>query len=421
MDLATVQHFAIALLLGALVGLEREKHKTSQTAGSFAGFRSYILVAQLGALSAWLGLQLEQGWIFICAVIVVGLLALSSYWLENTKERKGQGLTSQIAAVTVCLLGGVVVLGYAEMAVALAILTSAVLAFREPLHGLVGKIGSDDLVAMLKLLIASFVVLPLLPNTPIDPWGALNPYKLWFLVILISALSLVGYLAVRALGSVKGSAITGLSGGLVSSTAATLSFTKSSKQKLDNSSANHFAGGVLLAWSVMFLRVLFICSVLYLPLLSTLFWSLGGMALCCAIFAGVLFWQGASKATAIEPSQMQLSNPFSLWSAIQFGALFAGVLLAVKLTEHYFQGQGVVYLAALAGLTDVDAISLSMADLASRQQDVSLAAQAIVLACLSNTLVKAGMTYTLGAKAFSLRVLACTLVLVVMSLLSLCF
>ncbi|WP_419570477.1 MgtC/SapB family protein [Rheinheimera sp.] len=418
MDLSIVQHFIIALLLGALVGLEREKHKNSEHPRSFAGIRTYILFSQMGAVSAWLGMQTGQLWIFAMALLAVTALVLSSYWLENKTEQSRLGLTSELAAITVCLLGGAVVLGYAELAVALAILTSAVLAFRDPLHGLVGRLDSGDLFAMLKLLIASFIVLPLLPNQAIDPWQALNPYKLWLLVILISALSLVGYLAVRSLGSVKGSAVTGLTGGLVSSTAATLSFARSSKQQSDELAADHLAGGILLSWAVMFLRVLLICSALYLPLLQQLAWSLGLMALLCATAAVLLFWHGNSRLAPVATARLPVQNPFSLWSAIQFGLLFAGVLLAVKLVEHYLPGQGVLWLSALAGLTDVDAISLSMADFAGRQQQAQLAAQAILLACVSNTLVKTAMVLVSGSRSLAAKIAAVSLLLVVMAGLS---
>jgi len=418
MELHVVQEFAIALLLGALVGLEREKHKTAEHPGSFAGIRTYILFSQLGAVSAWLALDLQQIWLVGMALCAVIALVISSYWLENKGDKSALGLTSELAAITVFLLGAAVVFGYSELAVALAILTSAVLAFREPLHGLVNKFGSDDLFATLKLLLASFIVLPLLPNHTVDPWSALNPYKLWLLVILISALSLAGYVAIRSFGAAKGSAITGLTGGLVSSTATTLSFARSSKQQHDALAADHLAAGILLSWTVMFLRVLLICSALYWPLFQLLAWALGGMALICVLTAGYLFWAGHQRLEPVSQARMQLQNPFSLMSAIQFGVMFAAVLLAVKLTELYFPGQGVLYLSALAGLTDVDAISLSMADFAQQQMQTMLAAQAILLACLSNTIVKTAMVMVIGSRPMMQRIVLCTTLLILATFLS---
>jgi uncharacterized membrane protein (DUF4010 family) len=410
-DIILAQNFLIALLIGALVGIEREKHKNNNHPGSFAGVRTYILFAQLGAVSAWLSVHLQTPWLFIAALSAVSVIVLCAYYLENKAKAAALGLTSELSAITVCLLGGAVIFGFAEIAVSLAIFTSAILAFREPLHGLISKIGADDLYAGLKLLIASFIVLPLLPNEAIDPWLALNPYKLWLLVILISALSLVGYIAVRSLGSVKGTMITALTGGLVSSTAMTLSFARSSQTENDSGAANRLAAGILVSWLVMFGRVILIVTAISLPLMQQLLWPLVGLALVTAILAMAFFLashrlQSASVATAVP-----VKNPFSLWSAIQFALLFALVLLLVKLAEHYAPGQGLYWLAAVAGLTDVDAISLSLADYASRGESVQLAATAIGIAILSNSLVKTAMVWVAGTQNLALRISAAMLVL----------
>jgi len=409
-DVTLAQNFLIALLIGALVGIEREKHKNNNHPGSFAGVRTYILFAQLGAVSAWLSVFLQTPWLFIAALAAVSVIVLSSYYLENKTNAVALGLTSELSAITVCLLGGAVIFGFAEIAVSLAILTSAILAFREPLHGLVSKIGADDLYAGLKLLIASFIVLPLLPNEAVDPWQALNPYKLWLLVILISGLSLVGYIAVRFLGSVKGTMITALTGGLVSSTAMTLSFARSSKIETDSGAANRLAAGILVSWLVMFGRVLLIVTAVSVPLMQQLVWPLLGLAVLTAVFALVFFLAG-HKLQAISAADVPVTNPFSLWSAIQFALLFALVLLLVKLAEHYAPGQGLYWLAALAGLTDVDAITLSLADYAGRSQAVDSAATAIAIAILSNSLVKTAMVWVAGTRTLALRISVAMLVL----------
>lgn len=410
-DVTLAQNFLIALLIGALVGIEREKHKNNDHPGSFAGVRTYILFAQLGAVSAWLSVCLQTAWLFIAALLAVSVIVLSSYYLENKTKAVALGLTSELSAMTVCLLGGAVIFGFAEIAVSLAILTSAILAFREPLHGLVNKIGADDLYAGLKLLIASFIVLPLLPNHSVDPWQALNPYKLWLLVILISGLSLVGYIAVRFFGSVKGTMITALTGGLVSSTAMTLSFARSSKTETDSGAANRLVAGILLSWLVMFGRVLLIVTAVSLPLMQQLLWPLLGLALLTAALSSVFFLLGHRLQAASTATELPVKNPFSLWSAIQFALLFALVLLLVKLAEHYAPGQGLYWLAALAGLTDVDAISLSLADYAARSQALNLAATAIGIAILSNSVVKTAMVWVAGTRILALRISAATLVL----------
>jgi uncharacterized membrane protein (DUF4010 family) len=307
--------------------------------------------------------------------------------------------------------------GYAELAVALAILTSAVLAFKQPLHGLVQKLGTDDLYAALKLLIATFIVLPLLPAQPIDPLQALNPYKLWLLVILISGLSLVGYVAVRWLGTARGAAITGLSGGLVSSTAVSLSFARQSRTDKDPLAGDTLAAGILIAWMVMFVRVVVTIAIAYPPLVTRLLIPFTAMAVATAGLAGVFYWLGARRARPVEASgEVQVKNPFSLVAATRFGLVFALVLVVVKLTERYAPAEGLYVVAAVAGLTDVDAITLSMAEFARQNSDLATAAAAIAIAALSNTLVKCGMVVVLGSRPLRWRLTLATAAIVAVGL-----
>lgn len=408
-DFAMIQNFVIALLLGALVGIEREKHRRDEHPTSFGGLRTYILFAQAGAVSAWLSLHMQSSWLFVVTVLVVALAVLIAYVLENRSSPNSLGLTSEISAITVTLLGGAVMFGYAELAVMLGILTSAILTFKQPLHGLVNKIGMDDLYAGLKLLIASFIVLPLLPNTPVDPWQALNPYKLWLLVILISSMSLLGYVAVRWLGAAHGAVVTGISGGLASSTAVTLSFARSSKVESDPLAADTQACGLLLAWLVMFIRVMVTVTIVFKPLLAALWLPFSVMACTTAVMAAVFYWHGSRRYQAPKQSSVKVTNPFSLLAAIKFGALFAAILLLVKLTEHYAAEEGLYLLAAVAGLTDVDAITLSMSEYGRQSAEgLTTAAVAIIIAALSNTLVKCALVYTLGARALANKVLLAT-------------
>ncbi|GAB2913217.1 MgtC/SapB family protein [Rheinheimera gaetbuli] len=411
-DIDMVQNFLIALLLGALVGIEREKHRRDEHPNSFGGLRTYILFAQAGAVSAWLSIHLQSPLLFVITVLVVALAVLTAYILENRHNPSALGLTSEISAVTVCLLGGAIMFGYAELAVMLGILTSAILTFKQPLHGLVNKIGTDDLYAGLKLLIASFIVLPLLPNEPIDPWLALNPYKLWLLVILISTMSLLGYVAVRWLGAAHGAVVTGISGGLASSTAVTLSFARSSKIESDPLAADNQACGVLLAWLVMFIRVLVTISIVYQPLLAKIWLPFSIMAGATATMAGLYYWHGSRRYQAPQQSAVKVTNPFSLVAAIKFGALFAVILLLVKLTEQYAAAEGLYLLAAVAGMTDVDAITLSMAQYAGQSAEaLTVAGSAITVAALSNTLVKCGLVYALGGRALAHKLAISTLVI----------
>ena len=416
-DTVVVRNFLIALLIGALVGIEREKHKATEHPASFGGLRTFILFAEAGAIGAWLSQHFDTPWVFIATLAAVTVTVVTAYVLENRAKPDALGLTTEIAALTVCLLGGAVMYGYAELAVALAILTSAVLAFKQPLHGLVQKLGTDDLYAALKLLIATFIVLPLLPTQPIDPLQALNPYRLWLLVILISGLSLVGYVAVRWLGTARGTAITGLSGGLVSSTAVSLSFARQSRIDKDALAGDTFAAAILIAWTVMFVRVVILVAIVHPPLVARLLVPFMAMAAAAAVLAGAFYWLGARRPRPVGAGgEVQVKNPFSLTAAVRFGLVFALVLVVVKLTEHFAPPEGLYVVAGIAGLTDVDAITLSMAEFAGQSGDLATAANAIALAALSNTLVKCGMVVVLGSRPLRQRLALATAVLVAVGL-----
>jgi uncharacterized membrane protein (DUF4010 family) len=404
-----VRNFLIALLIGALVGIEREKHKIAEHPESFGGLRTFILFAEAGAVGAWLSQHLDTPWLFIATVLAVTATVVTAYVLENRMKPDSLGLTTEIAAITVCLLGGAVMYGYAELAVALGILTSAVLAFKQPLHGIVQKLGTDDLYAGLKLLIATFIVLPLLPAHPIDPLQALNPYKLWLLVILISGLSLVGYVAVRWLGAARGTAITGLSGGLASSTAMSLSFARQSRIDKDPLAGDTLTAGILIAWTVMFVRMVVTVAIVYPPLVARLLIPFTAMAITTAGLAGAFYWRGTHRPRPVGASgEVRVKNPFSLAAATRFGLVFALVLVVVKLAERYAPVEGLYVVAAVTGLTDVDAITLSMAEFARHSTDLATATAAIAIAALSNTLVKYGMVVMLGSQPLRQRLTLAT-------------
>lgn len=409
-ELGIAQSFAIALLIGALVGVEREKKKADTQRPAFAGIRTFMLLSEAGALSAWLATQTGMPLIFGVSLAGLLLLVASAYLLEKRADPASIGLTTELAALTVFLLGAAVMFGHATVAVGLAVVNTSLLAFKDPLHGAVQKLGKEDIFAGLKLLIASFIVLPLLPDQPIDPWNALNPYKLWLLVVLISALSLIGYVATRWLGSARGVAVTGLTGGLVSSTAVTLSIARESRTGGLASKDDAYAAGVLIAWCVMFVRVLGMVLLLNPALIVPLLWPFGGMLAVNAGFAGWHYLRSLSGTghQADTVAEIPLKNPFSLWSASKFGLLFAVVLLLVEITRRSFSTTGLLYVAVLAGTTDVDAITLSMVDLARESSQIGLAAQAVVAGVLSNTVVKAGLTVALGSRGLARRMSVAT-------------
>jgi uncharacterized membrane protein (DUF4010 family) len=392
-DIQAVWNFATALLIGALLGIERERHKREHDEQTIGGLRTFILFALIGALGGWLTLALDSPWILAATLVASLAPVLAGYVISARTQPDALGLTTELAAVATCLLGAMTTLGYRGLAVGLGVTVAAVLAYKQPLHGLVQRLDREDVYAGLRLLIATFIVLPLLPDEPVDPWGALRPRSLWILVLLISSLSLVGYVATRLLGARRGIPLTGLTGGLVSSTAVTLAFSRQSREPAYADAAPALASGILLAWAVMFVRVIVEVLVVNPALLGQVLVPFATMAAAASAAA----WYLRSRTDAPERTAgVPLRNPFSLREAAKFAAFFAAVLLVVKLVQSYAPGHGVYYVAALAGTTDVDAITLSMAQFA-RNGSAAVATTAITIAALTNTVVKSVMVAALGS------------------------
>ena len=416
-DLQAVWNFATALLIGALLGIERERHKREHDEQTIGGLRTFILFALIGALGGWLTLALDSPWILAAALLASLAPVLAGYVISARTQPDALGLTTELAAIAACLLGAMTTLGYRELAVGLGVAVAAVLAYKQPLHGLVQRLDREDVYAGLRLLIATFIVLPLLPDEPIDPWGALRPQSLWMLVLLISSLSLVGYVATRLLGANRGIPLTGITGGLVSSTAVTLAFSRQSRDPAYAGAAPALASGILLAWAVMFVRVIVEVLVVNRALLGPVMVPFAAMAAAAA--AAALFLR--RRAPSHEPTAgVPLRNPFSLRAAAKFAAFFALVLLVVKLVQTYAPGHGVYFVAALAGTTDVDAITLSMAQYA-RTGSAQVAVQAITVAALTNTVIKTVMVGVLADAGLRRPMLVAAAVVLAAGALSLAF
>jgi uncharacterized membrane protein (DUF4010 family) len=412
MDFRLLQAFGTALFIGALVGTERTQHRQGEPAG-FAGLRTFMLFAELGALLAFLSERMKSfipfGLGLVCVTVVVTAAYLAQRWTKETDA----GMTTEVTAVVVYVLGGLALMDQAILAVALAICTVALLATKQALHEGVKRISHVELLATLRLLFASFIVLPILPRHPVDPWDALSPYKLWLLVVLISALSMVGYVTVRVLGAARGVVVTGFFGGIVSSTAATLTFARQSRET--EISAHAISAGILISWTVMYLRIFGLIAVLRWALVSKVFVPLLASAVLGALLCGLAMFRthrelGHKPVLAREPT---FTNPFSLMSAIKFATVFALVLLATKLVHRYAPGAGMYWLSAIAGSTDVDAIVLSLSEIGKGNHSVELMlSRAMLIATVTNTAVKYVLASSLGTREVALRLLWPTVSLV---------
>jgi uncharacterized membrane protein (DUF4010 family) len=323
----------------------------------------------------------------------VGALIVAS--AVFTAQRGDIGITTEVSALLAFLLGFLCVSGHVTLAGGLAVASGGVLALKQWLHDLARRIESADVEATLKFAIVTLVILPLVPdqNYGPPPLDVINPYKIWWMVVLISGLNFASYILVKVVGAEHGIGLTGLLGGLVSSTAVSLGFAQRSRAHPAQASA--LALGILLAWTVMFFRVGLLVAVVAPALVRLLGLGLGALGL---LSLAIVFLLRRRQQSAARASLATGTNPFELGEAIRFGLLFGVVTFVAKAAQVYL-GEGGLYLAgALAGLTDVDAIALSMAQLAlTEPANVEAAARTILIAVLSNTAVKGGMAVFMGA------------------------
>ncbi len=396
--------FGVALLLGALIGLEREFIQQHNHSADFAGIRTFALIALLGAVSAFLSDQYG----ILPAIVAFGgliLLMVAGYVGTFFRSRKGPGITTEVAAILTFLLGAMVAWDQAEVGVALAVVTALLLSLKGSLHKVIRRMSVEDLRATLEFALVAAVVLPLLPNRTIDPLGVLNPSQVWLLVVLVSGIGFTGYVLMKLLGAKKGIGLTGLLGGVVSSTATTISFSTRSKETPELSS--HYAQGVLIASCVMFPRVAILVLIGHPPLLAAVTAPLTTMLTAGLVMVFVLQRRQARRRSDEDEKAVDLANPLKLSTAITFGLVFAVVLLAVKLSQSFFGSIGVYIASAIAGLPDVNAITLSVAGLAkSGHITTQVAAGSIILASVANTLAKAAIAAFIGTPEMRRTVLA---------------
>jgi uncharacterized membrane protein (DUF4010 family) len=406
-DLDLALRFGAALGLGLLLGLERERKRDAELL--FGGVRTFALIALLGALGAFLERELSEGWLVLAAFGAVSALVVVSY--ITTAARGEMGITTEISALLAFLVG--VLCGWDRVGVAsvTTVVCLLLLTLKDYLHHLARRVELEDVEATLKFAVISVIILPLLPNEVFGPppLDVINPYRIWLMVVLIAGLNFLGYLLVKVLGNEHGLLATGILGGLVSSTAVTLSF--SQRSRLEPAMASAFVLAIVAAWTIMFVRVLVMVGLVNPSLAVVLVLPLGLMAL-AGIFMTLLLWQRTrSQETGVVAAG---ANPFELGEAIKFGLLFGVVTLVAKAAEVYLGETGLYLAGAVAGLTDVDAISLSMANLATTTPEgLNAAARTIVIAVLSNTLVKTGMGAFLGAPALRRTLLLATLVVLI--------
>lgn len=400
--------FLIALAAGALIGIEREQSMAVDRKTSLGGIRTFPLIAFAGALSALLSHTLGV-WPVLGSLLVIGMFLAVSYYQEWEAEGT-RGVTTEVAALITFLLGALALTPNLPLEtrsrylliIASAGAVMALLSFKQPLHRAVARVSVDDIYATAKFVIITLVVLPLLPDRAMGPLEVLNPFDIWLMVVLIAGISFIGYIATRLIGESRGIAVTGVLGGLVSSTAVTVSLATHARTMPASSTPATVA--ILVASSTMFARILVIAGIVSPPLVGGIFVPLATMTAVGYVYALVLYQQaGASRA---EAAPIAHRNPFELRAALQFGLLYAVVILAAKAAGTYFGDRGFYASGLVAGLTDVDAITLSMAKFHRGGLSTLTASTTILLAAFTNTAIKCGITAWLGGWDLAGRVAA---------------
>ena len=476
--LKNFSQFGLAILLGILIGLERELRNGGL---STLGLRDFVLFSLLGAFSTFLAVKFDMPWIIALAFLGLLALVLSQYWADR---KHGAGITTELAAIITFLLGVLILHDVQELAVAVAIVTLGVLFPKDSIKQVSAKVHPRELEAVLLFLAISFIVLPILPSQTLDHlatfeagsvseldsathrvtiqstdavletstkleifspgWNylgsvivdrsenefasgvfegrgfanvtvgqsvrsrkgpdalfvvlsALNPYRIWLIVVLVSLVSFLGYVLIKLMGSRAGIGLTGLFGGLVSSTVTTLSFARRSQESTH--AIPLFAAAIILASSIMFPRLIIEIGIFNSALMKGIFVPMAVMGFTGLLLAAYSFRRFGKQVNPNAPSVV-FDNPFSLKSAISFALVFATILAGTRLATAYLGDAWLPVVAIVSGLTDADAIAFSISSL-HRSGLISLdwASFNLVLGALSNTFMKLALVFTLGNRA----------------------
>jgi uncharacterized membrane protein (DUF4010 family) len=389
---ATFMDLLIALGLGLLVGLQKERAESP-----LAGLRTFALVSTLGAVSALLAetagpLVIVGGLLAITALMVTGNIVL----LRSGRNDPGQ--TTEVAVVLMYVVGAYTVSGSREVAIVLGGVIAVLLHLKEELKSFVGKLSDGDVRAVMQFVVISLVILPVLPDQTYGPYDVLNPRQIWWMVVLIVGLNLAGYAAFRIMGAKAGTALAGILGGVISSTATTVSYARTTKT--DESRTGTATVIVWIASGVVFVRILLEIGAVapdFLPVAA------GPLLVMLAFFtvSAAVIWRSATQP---GDSPMKPGNPTELKPAILFGALYAAVLFVVAAAEDLLGNSGLYAAAFVSGLTDIDAITLSTSQLvASERLAAETGWRLILLAAMSNMAFKFTMVMSLGSKEMAKR------------------
>ena len=390
----------VAAAIGLLLGLQRERQLQEKRVRGIAGARTFTIVALLGAMTTLLTQPDEVPWITAAGLLALAALTVAGYVRESRDDAKSTGQTSEALLLLTYVLGATAVRGSPQVATIVGAAALVLVGLKQKLHGLAGTLTDEDERAALKFVAVALLVLPFLPDKDMGPFDAINPYKIGRLAVLVAAVSFVGYVAGKLVDARRGLLVVGLLGGLASSTATTAAFARRSRESPEH--VNALAAGTLAACSVSFPRVMILAGIVSPAFLQVLWPYLTAMGIVTVAAAVV----GLLAMLRSSTENVPLRNPFELAPAIWFALLFTVVVVVARGAQVWLGDAGLYVAAALTGLTDVDAMTLSAASLVGKGPETETLAKAATIAVMANALSKALIAVTTGSRAFAVRVAA---------------
>ncbi len=381
----------VATGIGFVIGLEREHASSRKKEEIFAGVRTFVLVVLLGFLATFLSLYFTE-WILLGGLLGTTVIVAVSYWVSAIKGEIGG--TTEFATLLAFLLGCTTFLGFIESSLAITVVVLVMLSIKVKLKSIIGRITQEEMYAFVKFVALALLILPFLPNKVIGPFDVFNPRELGWVIVLTSGIGFVGYMLMKFLGSGRGILLTGIFGGLVSSTVVTWVFSKKSKAVPELSGS--CAVAILAASTIMVIRVLAWVIIFNKAILPDLL--VPALLIFLAGLGASLFFYKKQQSQAKTDTDIPLGEPLNLREAVFFGFLYTGILLLVSYANSQFGTKGIYISSAIAALTDIDAITISMSKLAGDSVSMLTAQNAILLATLCNTIVKIGIALWAGSK-----------------------
>lgn len=404
---------SVALAIGLMIGIERGWAARAEAEGErTAGLRTFTLSGLLGGVMGALAHALPGGATMLGLVFAAFAVVVALFRYREMVHEKTFGATTLVAAYLTFALGALAVLSDPAVAAAAGVAATALLALKQALHAWVGRLTWEELRAALVLLAMTLILLPLLPNREMGPYGAFNPYELWLMTILIAGVSAAGYVAMKWSGAGHGIALSGIAGGFVSSTAVTVSFAELAREQPERRA--ELIGGALLANATMMARILILVGSINPVLLRWLLEPLLAAGLATVVVAGWYFYRSEVRDGSDAP--LNLRNPFELGTVLKFGVLLAVVMGLARVLTALLGREGAFGLAAVSGIADVDAITLSMSRMAPTSLSAETAAIAILIAAGVNTIAKAAWGWGAGGREVGIPLAVASLVVALAAL-----